>query len=67
MMTDHDQPQASRTAKDLLEDEGGVVFVEYLTLASMVTILGAGCVFVLGLPMVRLYEFGSMLVTIPLP
>ena len=66
-MTDDNQPQPSRTPRDLLEDEGGVVFVEYLTLASMVTILGAGSVFVLGLPMVRLYEFGSMLVTIPIP
>ncbi len=51
----------------LIEDERGVVFVEYLTLATMVTIIGASAVFLLGLPMVRLYEWGSMMVTVPIP
>ena len=58
----HDEDQ-----QNLLEDDRGVVFVEYLTLASVVTIVGAASVFMLGIPMVRLYEWGSMLVTIPIP
>ncbi len=51
----------------LLSDEAGVAFTEYIILASVVTGLGAASIYTLGVPMVRLYEWGAALAIVPLP
>ena len=56
-----------RSIDELFSDETGVAFTEYIILASVVTIMGAASIYVLGVPMVRLYEWGASLALIPLP
>lgn len=54
-------------SRDLLGNEKGAVFVEYLVLSLFVTIGGAGAVMVLGVPLLRLYHWGNAWITFPLP
>ncbi|MEM7605402.1 MAG: hypothetical protein AAF411_08595 [Myxococcota bacterium] len=50
-----------------MEEDSGVAFTEYIILLFMVTLVGAGSVFLLGLPLVRMYEWGAALTTFPIP
>lgn len=52
---------------ELVEEDSGVAFTEYIILLFMVTLVGAGSVFLLGLPLVRMYEWGAALTTFPIP
>lgn len=56
-----------RSIDMLLSDETGVAFTEYIILATVVTVLGAASIYTLGVPMVRLYEFGAALAIVPIP
>lgn len=56
-----------RSLDELISDETGIVFTEYIILASVVTILGAASIYTLGVPMVRLYEWGAALAIVPIP
>ncbi len=72
MTTDHPERDAADRGQeilptDLLRDEKGAVFVEYLVLSLFVTIGGAGAVMVLGVPLLRLYHWGNAWITFPLP
>lgn len=57
----------SRAAGELLRDEEGAIFVEYLTLTLMVTVLCAMATLALGEQLLRLYKFQQMIVTVPIP
>lgn len=64
----HQQHQPLRAdLQRLLDDEQGAVFVEYLTLTVVVMLSGAASIFLLGVPLVRLYEWGVTWVSMPIP
>jgi hypothetical protein len=50
-----------------LADTRGVVFVEYVALVSLVTIMGAAAVLSLGLPLVHLFRYQQMIISLPIP
>ena len=56
-----------RSLDELISDETGIAYTEYIILASVVTILGAASIYTLGVPMVRLYEWGASLALVPIP
>lgn len=45
----------------------GVVFVEYVALLLLVTIIGAGAVAALGLPLVNLFRYQQLVLSLPIP
>lgn len=51
----------------LLQQTQGVVFVEYVGLLVLVTVIGAVAVFGLGLPLLKLYRFAQMVLALPIP
>lgn len=51
----------------LLEDEAGVAFVEYIVISLFITILAAAAILVLGIPLLRMYDWGVSWVLIPVP
>ena len=53
--------------RELIEDESGVVFVEYIILLSLVTVLGSVALFSVGLPFFTTYRFTQLLVALPFP
>ena len=56
-----------RTARVLASSASGVVFVEYVALLTLVTVIGAVAVVGLGIPLVRLYRFAQVMVALPIP
>ena len=60
-------PSTPRTRPSLLADERGVMYVEYLTIAIMVTILAAAAIVSLGVPMLRMFDWGHSWVVLPFP
>jgi hypothetical protein len=50
-----------------LKGTRGVVFVEYVALLLLVTIIGAGAVVALGLPLVNLFRFQQLVLSLPIP
>jgi hypothetical protein len=58
-------PPATRS--DLGRDVCGVIYVEYLILLCLVTLIGAGAVAALGLPLLRLFRYAEMLLLLPVP
>jgi len=59
--------RGSRPVEQLHEDEQGAVYVEYLVVASMVTITGAAAVVTLGVPLYNLYRYVEMMILLPVP
>jgi hypothetical protein len=45
----------------------GVVFVEYVALLTLVTVIGAVAVVGLGVPLLKLYRFAQMVLSLPIP
>lgn len=45
----------------------GVVFVEYVALLLLVTIIGAGAVVSLGIPLVNLFRYQQLILSLPIP
>ena len=45
----------------------GVVFVEYVALLLLVTIIGAGAVVTLGVPLVNLFRYQQLILSLPIP
>ena len=50
-----------------LKGTRGIVFVEYVALLLLVTIIGAGAVLALGLPLVNLFRFQQLVLSLPIP
>ena len=50
-----------------LANESGTVFVEYLVIASLVTIGGAAAVMAVGVPLAQYYRFTIALLAVPFP
>ena len=57
------------TGGDLQELRGtrGVVFVEYVALLLLVTVIGAGAVAALGIPLVNLFRYQQLVLSLPIP
>lgn len=54
-------------AKELASSTSGVVFVEYVALLTLVTVIGAVAVVGLGVPLLKLYRFAQMVLSLPIP
>lgn len=50
-----------------LRSTRGVVFVEYVALLLLVTITGAAAVVALGVPLVHLFRFQQVVLSLPIP
>ncbi len=61
------EQQDENEVQELLEDESGVAYVEYVILLSLVTVLGSVAVFSVGLPFFTTYRFTQLLVALPFP
>ena len=57
----------ARNAKTLVSSTSGVIFVEYVALLTLVTVIGAVSVVGLGVPLLRLYRFAQMVLSLPIP
>lgn len=53
--------------KELASSSSGVVFVEYVALLTLVTVSGAVAVVGLGVPLLKLYRFAQMVLSLPIP
>jgi len=51
----------------LLEDEAGVAFVEYIVISLFITILASAAILALGIPLLRMYDWGASWIVIPVP
>lgn len=58
-----------RRDRDLadLRSTRGVVFVEYVALLLLVTITGAAAVLALGVPLINLFRFQQIILSLPIP
>ena len=54
-------------ARTLLASASGIVFTEYVALLLLVTVIGAVAVVSLGVPLLRLYRFAQMILSLPIP
>ena len=59
--------RSSKPVEQLREDEQGAVYVEYLVVASLVTITGAAAVVTLGVPLYKLFRYVEMMIQLPVP
>lgn len=59
--------KGSPSAKTLMSSTSGVVFVEYVALLLLVTVIGAVAVVGLGVPLLKLYRFAQMILSLPVP
>lgn len=55
------------SARSLLGSVSGVVFVEYVALMTLVTLIGAISTLTLGVPLLKLYRFAQMILSLPMP
>lgn len=51
----------------LRSDEAGTVLIEYATVFALVSLGGALAIMTLGLPLLRLYVYGTTLLSVPIP
>ncbi len=56
-----------RELSELHDDTRGVVFVEYVALLVLVTIMGAAAVLSLGVPLIHLFRFQQLMLSLPIP
>lgn len=54
-------------ARTLMSSSSGVVFVEYVALLLLVTVIGSVAVVSLGVPLLKLYRFTQMVLSLPIP
>ena len=59
--------ETKRDASSLVRSVSGVVFVEYVALLLLVTVTGAISVVALGVPLLRLYRYAQMILSLPVP
>ncbi|HEY8430245.1 MAG TPA: hypothetical protein VIL20_17810 [Sandaracinaceae bacterium] len=59
--------RSAPSAKELAASGSGVVFVEYVALLCLVTVVGAVAVVGLGVPLLKLYRFAQMVLSLPIP
>ncbi len=59
--------ESKPSAKTLLSSRSGVVFVEYVALVTLVTLIGAISTLSLGVPLLKLYRFAQMVLSLPIP
>ena len=59
--------EEERGEQELLEDESGVAYVEYVVLLVFVTMLGALAIWSVGLPFYNTYRFTQLMVALPFP
>lgn len=57
----------SSEVRTLVRDEEGAIFVEYLTLTLMVTVVSAMATLSLGHMLLRLFYFQKAVIAIPMP
>jgi len=55
------------SGQTLLASRSGSVFVEYVALLLLVTVIGAVSVVSLGVPLLKLYRFTQMVLSLPIP
>ncbi len=55
------------SSRELVSSRSGVVFVEYVALLTLVTVIGAVAVVGLGIPLLKLYRFAQMVLSLPIP
>jgi hypothetical protein len=55
------------SAGELARSKRGVVFVEYVALLCLVTVLGSVAVVGLGVPLLTLYRYAQMILSLPIP
>ncbi|RLB49274.1 MAG: hypothetical protein DRJ42_21370 [Deltaproteobacteria bacterium] len=67
MMDPELQPEPQNEVHDLLEDTSGVVYVEYIIVLTLVTMLGAVSIFSVGMPFYQTFRFTQLLVALPFP
>ncbi|HTE51109.1 MAG TPA: hypothetical protein VK698_09595 [Kofleriaceae bacterium] len=53
--------------KSMVRDEHGAIYVEYLSLLTLVTLAGAAAALALGLPLLRLFRYAELLIVLPIP
>ncbi|MCB9666537.1 MAG: hypothetical protein H6715_00220 [Myxococcales bacterium] len=58
---------APRFLTRLCTDADGALFVEYISLVVLVTLIAALSVAALGIPLIRQYELTKLLLTAPIP
>jgi hypothetical protein len=63
----HDDALAGTELEGLRRDTRGVVFVEYVALLLLVTIIGVGAVLALGVPLVNLFRYQQLILSLPIP
>jgi Flp pilus assembly pilin Flp len=51
----------------LARDERGVATVEYVTVLVLVSIVGAGAIVALGVPLIQLFRYVQMVIAMPVP
>lgn len=51
----------------LRRDERGAVFVEYVTVLTLVTVVGAAAVAALGIPLLKLFRYVQAVILLPIP
>jgi hypothetical protein len=59
--------RSTPSATALVRSRSGVVFVEYVALLTLVTVVGAVAVVGLGVPLLKLYRFAQMVLSLPIP
>jgi hypothetical protein len=55
------------SSTSLARSKKGVVFVEYVALLTLVTVLGSIAVVGLGIPLLTLYRYAQMILSLPIP
>ena len=51
----------------LLRARQGAVYVEYIALLTLVTLIGAAATAALGLPLLRMFRYAETLIVLPIP
>lgn len=55
------------SAEVLATSSSGVVFVEYVALLTLVTVIGAVAVVGIGVPLLKLFRYSQMILSLPVP
>ena len=58
---------SERTSHSLWCDRRGAVYVEYLALLTLVTLIGSAATAALGIPLLRLFRYAEMIIVLPIP
>lgn len=63
----NDESLLKPSTEYLVKHEEGAVFVEYVTLLILVSIIGAAAVFALGMPLINRYNVAHGILVLPIP